>query len=223
MSMNLNFAESENYVAGNYLKPWGIYKVKVADCELKSFQGKQDTTKTYDTIQLTFADEDGAKYIETIFKPNSDKRGETTDSTGHVRQQPSSLENFRFEIAQLLSNICPKAMEKLITAKSLSIESVMKFVTESLKQSVGTEVYIKLIGDSKGRARFPYFLNIDNNGKPFVKNFISTKDGVLGFSAYEEDKRKKVAEAKPTKMASTSNTEGSEDQGALDLDLSSLV
>ena len=228
MSLNMSFSSNDKYESSKaqLLKPWDIYEVKFLGAEFTSIVGKKDPTATYDILKFTFANEDG-QYIETLFCPKAgdEVRGKKTNKNGHEVDTPSNLDYFKFEIGQLLSTLCPKALEKLSASGAHTPQDIMKFVAGNLKNVVGTTVFIKLIGNNKNQPRFPYFLSIfESDPEPKVtNNFISTTRSKLAFTDFETQQKEKIEKATPTEMATTvvTPTQGSEDavDRSLDLDL----
>ena len=109
---------------------------------------------------------------------------------------------------QLLANINPDKVANFQAASSKfkSFDDVCTALIKLTDPHKGKEVFIKLIGktDKDGRVNpaIPRICGVNKEGVLFVSdNFISTKEGVLGFSDYEEGQMKKLKDAKPTNMA----------------------
>lgn len=224
MSLNISYSSSEKYESTRLqaLKPWNIYEVSFLGAEFTSITGKKDPTTTYEVLKFNFANEDG-QYTETLFCPKSgdEVRTKYTNKNGHEVEKPSNLDYFKFEIGQILTVLCPKSLEKLSASGAHTPQDIMKFVAGSLKTAIGTKVFIKLIGNNKGQARFPYFLTIfENNPEPQItNNFISATKSKLNFTEFEMQQKDKIEKATPTEMASTANATSQGSALGLDLDL----
>ena len=232
MDLNIGFVKGESFVSKSLptLKAWNIYKVAFEKCEYSKFAGKKEPDVEYETLSFTFKGEQG-QYVASLFapKPGDEVRKTRTNSNGHEIPIPSNLDNFKFELGQLLTFICPKILEKF-SGKSLSFQDLAKSLPAALEKSKGKEVYIKLIGDKKNRPRFPYFLSFfEGQSDPVItNNFISDNENALGFTEYELSQKDKIENAKPTDMASIengsemANPDVAESSDDLDLDLASL-
>lgn len=224
MDLNIGFKSDEKFVASNLtLKPWGIYEVKFDGCEHSILKKKDDESVTYEVLKFKFKSDKGS-YTETLFapKPGDEKRGTKKNANGHEIPTPSSVENFKAMLGQLLTFIKPEILNKL-AGKSVAFTTLAKLIVKETESVIGKTVYIKLIGNNKGLARSPYMLTIfeGNNEPSIVNNFISDNIDKLGFSNYELQQKEKAQTAKPTNMASVTSTDVpvAEDSSDLDLDL----
>lgn len=236
MSMNLNigFNKDEKFVSSSLplLKAWGIYEVTFDGCEYTTFAGKKDPNANYEVLKFKFKGETG-QYVETLFapKPGDEERKTRTNANGHEVPTPSNIDNFKYELGQLLTYISPEALNKL-AGKSVSFSDIAKFVVKQTEASIGKTVYIKLIGNKSNKPRFPYFLSFfEGQGEPVItNNFISDSINKLGFTEYELSQKDKIENAKPTNMASVSegnstdlnNPDASDESASADLDLDLL-
>lgn len=230
MNLNVSFSKEEKFVSTNLplLKPWAVYPVTFEGCEFTTFQGKKDPTASYEVLKFKFKGEKG-QYTETLFapKPGNEKRGERENSNGHKIPTPSLLDNFKYELGQLLQFINPQALEKMC-GLSLTFEKLADFVVKATEKSKGKQLYIKLIGNKQNKPRFPYFLNFfEGQNEPVVtNNFISDDANALGLTDYELSQKEKIEKAKPTDMASVSDGSSTDldavptDNSDLDLDMS---
>lgn len=201
------------------LKSWEIHKVKFMGCRVEELKGKKDPNAVYKLLITRFENETGY-YEERIFFPNDDSavRPRFTNSNGHEYEGASTWEQIQTFIMQLLTNINPDKVKNFQAASSKfkSFDDVCAALIKLTDPFKEKEVYIKLIGktDSEGRLNpaFPRICGVNKQGELFVSdNFISTKEGVLGFSDYEENKMKEVKSAKPTSMSKVDELEPSID------------
>ena len=191
------------------LKSWEIHKVKFMGCRVEELKGKKDPTAVYKLLVTRFENDNGY-YEERIFFPNDDSavRPVFKNANGHDYEGASNWEQIQTFIMQLLTNINPDKVKNFQAASSKfkSFDDVCSALIKLTDPHKEKEVYIKLIGktDSEGRVNpaFPRICGVNKQGELFVSdNFIATKEGILGFSDYEESKMKEVKSAKPTKMA----------------------
>lgn len=210
----LNFgslATAQGVATGNRrLKPWEIHKVKFMGCKIETLQGKKDPTAVYKLFVTRFENDKGY-YEERIFFPDMNKaeiRPEFENSNGHKYEGPSPWEQIQTYIMQLLENINPDKIPNLkaVAPKLKSFDDLFNAVIKITDPNKGKEVFIKLVGktDKDGRINptFPRICGVNKERVLFVSdNFISTKEGILGFSDYEEAQMKKTKDAKPTNMA----------------------
>lgn len=210
MSLNFGSLSTAQGVAtgGKRLKSWEIHKVKFMGCKVETLQGKKDPTATYKLLVTRFENDNGY-YEERTFFPNDDSavRPKFTNANGHEYEGASNWEQIQTFIMQLLTNINPDKVKNFQAASSKfkSFDDVCSALIKLTDPHKGKEVFIKLIGktDKEGRINpaFPRICGVNKEGVLFVSdNFISTKEGVLGFSDYEEGQMKKAKSAKPTNM-----------------------
>ena len=80
-------------------------------------------------------------------------------------------------------------------------ERFVKNLNETLKPMIGKTVKLKLIGNKKGEAVLPYFVNISREGVAYISNnFLGDK---VFFTPYELESMEKQKNAKPTDMGGT--------------------
>lgn len=220
---NLNFgslATAQGVATGSKrLKSWEIHKVKFAGCKVETLQGKKDPTAEYKLLVTRFENDNGY-FEERTFFPNDSSavRPEFENANGHKYQGASNWEQIQTFIMQLLANINPDKVANFQAASSKfkSFDDVCAALIKLTDPHKGKEVFIKLIGktDKDGRINpaIPRICGVNKEGVLFVSdNFISTKEGVLGFSDYELNQMKKVKDAKPTNMAKVDEDVSSSD------------
>lgn len=212
--MSLNFgslATAQGVATGSKrLKAWEIHKVKFMGCRVETLVGKKDPTASYKLLITRFEGENGY-YEERTFFPNerSAERPKFENANGHEYYGPSNWEQISTFIIQLISNINPDKLKNFqaASAKFKSFDDVCAALIKITDPHKGKECYLKLVGkvDSEGRVNptIPRICGVNKENELFVSdNFISTKEGVLAFSDYEEGKMREIKSAKPTKMES---------------------
>lgn len=179
------------------LKPWQITEVTFRGVEFASFAGKKDPSTTWQVMRTKFDNADGV-FEETTFCP---KDGDEVRTKNGERENPSNLERFTFFIAQLGEQLCPERYEKFKKMQydlPKDFEKMVKDLSATLQPAVGKTFKLKLIGNKKGEAVLPYFVNIGREGKAYTSNnFLGPK---VFFTAYELDTMNKQQNAKPTDM-----------------------
>jgi hypothetical protein len=229
--MNFSFSEvaNTNFTsdAKKYLKPYGIYKVKLTKFEKTELKGSKDPTATYPIIALEFEGEDGL-FSENIFIPVRDEDFERNENQNSHKLMPSRFDRFLYTLMQITEVTCPKNFEKVkeltskinIPDKAKAVDAFIQIVSGAInKEGKTSEVYLKLIGrNANGSvyATLPNSCLIGDNGKPATLNFISSDESKLYFSPYEIGKMKEYQSAKPTKMPDNPDTNS--DNDTLDLD-----
>lgn len=215
--MGLNFgklAETQAVAGSKRLKPWEIHKVKFMGCKVDEIQGKKDPNATYKLLVTRFENESGY-FEERTFFPNDDsaKRPTFTNKEGHEYEGASNFEQIMAFIAQLGTVLNPEGFKKMQAASSKfkSFDDVCKALITITTPSKGKEYFIKLIGkaDKEGRVSpaLPRIVGVNKDGEVFTSdNFISTKFEILGFTDYEEGKRKEAQKATPTNMGKVDDT-----------------
>ena len=206
------------------LTPWEIHTVKFIGCTLNSFQGKKDSSITYQTLNINFENEDGYFTVTNFFpKDGDDQRKEFDSSNGGKVIMPSNFEVLMAIVKQTAQILNPAGFEKMQKASSKfkSFEDVAKALIQITDPCKGTELKLKLIGknrDGKVVADIPRIVAINKDGESFISdNYIGSK---LFFSDYEETKRAEYLGAKPTTMPSDPvNAESDEEE----FDLASLL
>lgn len=183
------------------LKPWGIYDVTFKGVTYREFAGKKDPNAKYQTMEILFEGKDGI-YRETVWCPREgdDKRN---DLNGKL--MPSRLETLQFLLAHIGMQLAPKGYEKF-KGVSWDLPTQFQKMCEAFekitKPAVGTTIKLKLIGNKKGEATLPFFVNINGEtGESYISNnFLGDK---VFFSTYEISQQEKLSGAKPTEMKDT--------------------
>lgn len=188
-----------NGTAITRLKAWGIYTVAFKGVELMS--GKNKDGNTWKAMKIKFAGDEGI-FEPMIFCPG-DKGGERVsgESNGKKWELPSALEQLKFTVSHLVTNIAPDLMEKV--AKAVSgitlpdeFEKLVDVLNRALAKQVNKQVKIKLVGDKNGYATLPSFVNINKEGDAYISN--NWLGDTVAFTDYELKKRDAQKNAKPT-------------------------
>lgn len=219
-----NFGISADSAVRNVRKqltPWEIHTVKFTGCNINSFQGKKDTSMTYQTLNINFENEDGYFTVTNFFpKDGDDQRKEFDSSNGGKVIMPSNFEVLMAIVKQTAQILNPAGFEKMQKASSKfkSFEDVAKALIQITDSCKGTELKLKLIGknrDGKVVADIPRIVGINKEGVAFISdNYIGNK---LFFSDYEDTQRAKYLEAKPTEMPDDPVTTDTKDDEEFDL------
>lgn len=182
---------SKNLLPGNTIHTVTFVGAEAAD--LKDGQFK--------TIQLKFENEQG-EFVDTIFEPGSDDYTRKANSFGG--ENPSGVEELLAKVRHAIAAVNPEldkkieSGEKPLTAPSW--DGLRKLVVAALDKGVGKTTQIKLINDTKGRARFPgYVLGISKNNNLYMRtNYIGDN---LQFTPKEIERINNQANAKITNMS----------------------
>lgn len=179
------------------LKAWQIHEVVFKGVEYSSFAGKKDPNATWQVMRTKFENADGV-FEETTFCP---KDGDEVRQVNGDRQSPSNLERFQFFIAQLGEQLAPERYAKFKGRQydlPGDFQKMVKDLGEVLKPAIDKPVKLKLIGNKKGEAVLPYFVNISREGQAYTSNnFLGDK---TFFTQYELDTMEKQKNTKPTDM-----------------------
>lgn len=148
-------------------------------------------------MRTKFEGKDGI-FEETTFCP---KDGDEVRAKNGDRESPSNLERFQFFVAQLGEQLCPERYAKFKGRQydlPNDFERMIKDLGEVLKPAVGKTFKLKLIGNKKGEAVLPYFVNINREGVAYTSNnFLGDK---VFFTPYELETMEKQKNTKPTDM-----------------------
>lgn len=179
------------------LKAWQIHEVTFKGVEYSEFNGKKDPSALWKVMRTKFEGKDGI-FEETTFCP---KDGDEVRPKNGDRESPSSLERFQFFVAQLGEQLAPERYEKLKKVEfdfPADFEKFVKTLNECLKPAIGKTVKLKLIGNKKGDAVLPYFVNLNREGVAYTSNnFLGDK---VFFTPYELETMEKQKNTKPTDM-----------------------
>lgn len=209
MGFNFNSIAEQNYssAAGQYLRPYGIYKVNLTKIEKTTLTGKDGTEYPVVAIEFTGCGEDKGIFTNNIFIPNKEsdmERRTLKNANGHENQVASNFENFQFTLMQIVHAINPTGEEK-IKANASKIKTIDQFVDLIIKALTGKEnieTELKLVGRKNPTngveyASLPNACGINKKGEIFPVNFIGEN---LFFSNYELTQQKKYQNATPTNM-----------------------
>ena len=209
MDFNFNNLAEQNYssAAGQYLHPYGIYKVNLTKIEKTTLTGKDGTEYPVIAIEFAGCGEDKGLFTNNIFIPNKEsdmERRTLKNANGHENQVASNFENFQFTLMQIVHALNPTGEEK-IKANASKIKTIDQFVDLIIKALTGKEnieTELKLVGRKNPTngveyASLPNACGINKKGEIFPVNFIGEN---LFFSNYELTQQKKYQNATPTNM-----------------------
>jgi len=227
--MNFNFNSLENTsftsTAGQYLRPYDIYKVNLTKIEKTELKGSKDPNATYPIIALEFTgcgDNKGV-FTTNLFIPTSEQdmeRPTFKNNEGHEYQRPSRFENFQFTLMQIVHALNPTGEEK-IKANASKIKSIDQFIDLIIKALVGkekVETELKLVGRNNNGtiyAALPAACGLNKAGEIFPVNFIGEN---LFFTNYELTQQKAYQNAKPTNMDRVENNPDENTEEVINLD-----
>lgn len=212
--MNFNLKGS-NGSAIQRLKPWTINKVKFDGIEFK--KGTSASGNDWQAIQFKFSGPDGI-FEHMVFCPGPDGDKRATGSTGgRDWEMPSQLETLQHTIAHVLKAVNEKGLEKLAGVEldlPKDFEKLYQYLKKVVDAATPKEMELKLIGNNKGYASVPYFININKDSK---ESYISNNwlGENLAFTANELSRKQKASAVKPE---TPSVTEDSSDSLNLDDD-----
>ena len=200
--MNFNLSKS-NGTAVQRIQPWTISNVKFNGVELR--EGTSQSGNDWKAIQFKFKGDNGT-FEHMVFCPGEkgDERMSGT-SNGRDWELPSQLEQLIHTLAHVLGVLNPEGFEKL---KGIELDlpkdfnKLFQYVKKVLDPKIGTETQLKVIGNNKGYASVPNFININRDTK---ESYISNNwlGENLAFSTYELQQKEKANKAKPTNMSTT--------------------
>lgn len=209
-----------NSTAVTRLQPWTINEVAYRGIEVKS--GKTKDGKEWKALQFKFSGDAGV-FEPMIFCPQEggDERM-TGTSNGKEWQLPSALEQLIFTISHVVGVLAPANLEKLKTVEfdlPKDFDKLCELIRKSLKSSENKTTKIKLVGDSKGYATLPQFININKDGDAYISN--NWLGDNLAFTPYEITRKEKQAKAKPTEMNESPelDPDSSSDNSDLDFEI----
>lgn len=181
------------------LNAWEIHDVVLKDIKFNEFKGKKDPNATFQTMVIRFENEDGY-YEEQVWCP---KEGDDVRPVYNDRPSPSNLEKLQFLMAHIGEQLSPAKYEKFQKMEWDLPKEFGKMVAtfiEVMKPAIGKATKLKLIGNKKGEACLPFYVNISKEGEAyFSNNFLGSK---AFFSSYEITTMEKYKNAKPTDMSS---------------------
>jgi hypothetical protein len=216
--MNFNLSKT-NGTAVTRLRPWTISKVSLENVELKT--GTSSEGRDWKAMQFNFKGPDGI-FEYNVFCPG--EKGDervvgTTD--GREWQMPSAMEQLQFTIAHICTALAPEEYKKLQGIEldlPKDFEKLVNAVKKVLAKAIGTETNIKLIGNSKGYADVPKFININRTSKDaFISNNWLGEN--LAFTPYEVQQMNKAKSSTPTPVSEDDSVDDSADDDDIDLGL----
>jgi len=213
-------AKSTPITTNSFLKADTIHDVTIKEITY-GFTSKANIY--YDTINITYEDENGATFIDRIFKPKDEVEANKPQELkfGLFPSQNSVILN------KLMLNInafYPKFYEHIRTGeqkvklKGFSnlykfLDKVWKSAKEDEKNEENLWFKLKLMKKKNGYSKIPNFLKINKDSKEtWISNVYIGKDVV--FSEYETKEIEERNNAKPSTSLDLENN------SSLDLDLS---
>lgn len=215
--MNFNLSNT-NGTAITRLKPWTISKVSLESVELKT--GTSSEGRDWKAMQFNFKGADGI-FEYKVFCPGEkgDERIVGTGSDGKEWEMASAMEQLQFAIAHICTALAPAEFEKLKGVEldlPKDFEKLVMAVRKTLSKAIGVETNIKLVGNSKGFADVPKFVNINRTSKEayLSNNWLGEN---LAFSPYEIQQMNKAAKSTPTPVSDIDDSDNSSEEDDIDL------
>lgn len=163
----------------------------------------------WEFMKIKFQGVNGGYFTDTTFGLDKDAAVRKKTQFG---ENPSAYENFMMKIKHLLSAVAPdllikmQAGEIVFTPKGKSdlFQQYVTFIGQQLEAYKDAKTSIKLVQNNKGMACFPpFFASVSKEGQAYIKNnFIGNN---LSFNQREINAFNRVAEARPTVMADTTD------------------
>lgn len=216
--MNFNLSKT-NGRAVTRLKPWTISKVSLKSVELKT--GTSSEGRDWKAMQFNFEGEDGI-FEYKVFCPGEKGDERISGNTnGRDWELPSALEQLQLSIAHICTALAPEEFKKLQGVEldlPKDFEKLVNAIKKVLAKAINVETTIKLIGNSKGYADIPKFVNINRTSK---EAFISNNwlGDNLAFTPYEVQQMNKAKNSTPTPVDEVDSTDDSGDDDDIDLGL----
>lgn len=226
MDFNFNSLSEQNFTsaAGQYLRPYGIYKVNLTKIEKTTLNGKDGTEYPIVALEFTGCGDDKGAFTTNLFIPRTEKDMERPvfkNNEGHEYNRPSSFENFQFTLMQIVHALNPAGEEK-IKANASKIKTIDQFIDLIIKALTGkekVETDLKLVGRTNNNvvyAALPSACGLNKSGEIFPVNFIGEN---LFFTNYELTQQKAYQNAKPTNMDKVDKEEADDSVDLNDIDL----
>jgi len=228
MNFNFNSLSEQTFTsnAGQYLRPYEIYPVKLTKIEKTELKGSKDPNSVYPIVALEFTGcgENKGKFTTNLFIPNKEddlKRPVYKNAEGHEYEGPSSFETFQYTLMQIVHELNPAGEEKIKAnaSKIKSIDQFIDLIIKALQGKENVETHIKLIGrNNNGNvyAALPRACGVNREGTAYARKFIGDN---LTFDNYELSQMKQYQNAKPTTMSDTPDTKDSDDVDLDDIEL----
>ena len=205
-----------NGIAVTRLQPWTINSVVFKGVEEKSGTAKDGNT--WKAIQFKFSGDKGI--FEPMFfcpKEGGDQRL-TGETAGRKWELPSQIEQLACTIAHVVGTLAPTNYAKLQNV-SLDLpkdfDKLVEIVKKALAPAVNKAINIKLVGDNKGYATVPNFINVKDGSVHIYNNWLGEN---LAFSSSEIKKMEKIKNTKPTEIEKDITPDDDSDDDGLDLD-----
>jgi hypothetical protein len=214
--MNFNLSKT-NGTAVTRLKPWTISKVTFEGVELKTGTSKEG--REWKAMQFNFKGDDGI-FEYKVFCPGEKGDERVVGNTnGKDWEMPSAMEQLQFAIAHICTALAPAEYEKLKGVEldlPKDFEKLTNAIKKILAKAVGSETNIKLVGNNKGYADVPKFVNINRTSKDayISDNWLGEN---LAFSAYQLQQMKKSKDSTPTPAPEVDADSSLEEDDDLDL------
>lgn len=216
MTFDLN---NVNGTAVVRLKAWGIYDVVFKGIEL--MKGTNKEGNPWKAMRIKFSGDEGI-FEPMIFCPG-DKGDErkTVETGGKKWELPSALEQLKYTVSHVMTTLAPEMMEKFSKAVSGitlpdDFEKLVETMNKALAKSLNKKTKLKVVGDSKGYATLPTFVNINKDGEAYLSN--NWLGDTVAFSDYEVKKMNEQKNAKPTAVKDDAEDTDNVEAGNEDLD-----
>lgn len=238
MNFNFNSLSEQTFTsnAGQYLRPYEIYPVKLTKIEKTELKGSKDPNSVYPVVALEFTGcgENKGKFTTNLFIPNKEddlKRPVYKNAEGHEYEGPSSFETFQYTLMQIVHELNPgkpstpttkatgECAIKEVASMIKSIDQFIDLIIKALRGKENVETHIKLIGrNNNGNvyAALPRACGVNREGAVYARKFIGDN---LTFDNYELSQMKQYQNAKPTTMSDTPDTKASDDVDLDDIEL----
>lgn len=204
------------------LKPWNIYEVTFKGIE--PVTGKSKEGKEWAALKIKFAGESGI-FEPMIFCPMDEKGSERPSGKTGDREwtMPSQLENFMYGIAHIGEKLGKKETWEKMRGVTYELpkdfDKIIKNLAQVVSTSVGKTTNLKVVGDNRGYAALPSYVNLSKEGQAYISNNWLGEN--LAFTPYEIKQKEKQQNAKPSSVDTTTEKEvdSSDNDGDLNYDL----
>jgi hypothetical protein len=156
-----------------------------------------------------------------VFCPGEDGDKRVTGSTGgRDWELPSAMEQLQFTIAHVASALAPEAFEKLKGVEldlPKDFEKLVGIMQKALAKAIDKETNLKLVGNNKGYATVPSFININKTSKEayISNNWLGDK---VAFTPYETQKMNKAKTSTPTEVSNDEDSDSTTADSSDDID-----
>lgn len=207
--MTMNFDMNGSNLGNAVSNSASLAANKIHEVLFKSLEYSQSKDGKWEFMRIKFQGVDGGFFTDSTFGLDKDAGVRKKTQYG---ENPSQYESFMMKIKHLLNAVAPELLNKMqageITftpkGKSDLFKQYVTFIGDQLEAYKDAKTTIKLVQNNKGEACFPqFFAGVSKEGIAYMKsNFIGNN---LSFSQKEKDAMGKIAAAKPTIMADTSD------------------